>query len=179
MYKGKKPVIYVLGLLIFLGNILVGTYLFSHSTLSSSQKKITQNVSENNTSAKVTRVIDGDTLEIEGGEKVRYIGINTPELHDPRKKIECFGKEAFEKNKKLVEGKTVTLIKDISETDKYGRLLRYVYVDDLFINGVLVKEGFAYAVSYPPDIAKQDQFLEMQRFAKEQSKGLWKSCEAK
>ena len=89
---------------------------------------------ENLQQEKVTRVIDGDTIELETGQKVRYIGINTPETVDPRKPAECFGRESSEKNKELVEGKIVELEKDISETDKYQRLLRYVYVD-----GVLVK----------------------------------------
>ena len=124
----------------------------------------------------VTRVIDGDTIEIEGGIKVRYIGIDTPETVDPRKPVQCFGVEASNKNKELVSGKRVRLEKDISETDKYGRLLRYVYVGDTFVNLELVRNGYAYASSYPPDISHQSQFTEAQRLAKEQSKGLWGSC---
>src|SRR3990167_3408922 len=76
----------------------------------------------------VTRVIDGDTIEIEGGQKVRYIGIDTPETVDPRKPVQCFGVEASNKNKELVSGKRDRLEKDVSETDKYGRLLRYIYI---------------------------------------------------
>ena len=71
----------------------------------------------------VTKVIDGDTIEIEGGMRVRYIGIDTPETVDPRKPLQCFGKEATNKNRQLVAGKKVYLEKDVSETDKYGRLL--------------------------------------------------------
>lgn len=80
---------------------------------------------------KVVRVIDGDTIEIEGGDRVRYIGIDTPETVDPRKPVQCYGQEASNKNKELVEGKTVELEKDVSETDKYGRLLRYVWLGDM------------------------------------------------
>src|SRR3989344_6996325 len=91
---------------------------------------------------KVTRVIDGDTIEIEGGQKVRYIGIDTPETVDPRSLPQCFGKEAASKNRELVEGKKVRLEKDILDKDKYGRLLRYVYLPDsnsgIFINDYLV-----------------------------------------
>ena len=77
---------------------------------------------------KVTRVIDGDTIEITGGIKVRYIGINAPESVAPGKPVGCFGKESSDKDKELVLGKEVRLEKDISETDKYGRLLRYIYM---------------------------------------------------
>jgi len=120
----------------------------------------------------VTRVIDGDTIEIEGGQKVRYIGIDTPETLDPRKPVQCFGVEASNYNKQLVEGKRVRLEKDISETDKYGRLLRYVYLGDVFINLKLVQEGYASSYSYPPDIKHQEQFVEAQKMAREQNKGL-------
>lgn len=124
----------------------------------------------------VTRVIDGDTIEIEGGQRVRYIGIDTPETVDPRKPVQCFGVEASNKNKDLVSGKRVRLEKDVSETDKYNRLLRYVYIDNLFVNLELVKEGYAYSSTYPPDVKYQNQFVEAQRLAKEQNKGLWSSC---
>ncbi|HXK40681.1 MAG TPA: thermonuclease family protein [Candidatus Paceibacterota bacterium] len=124
----------------------------------------------------VTRVIDGDTIEIEGGQKVRYIGIDTPETVDPRKPVQCFGVEASNKNKELVSGKRVRLEKDVSETDKYGRLLRYIYIGDTFVNLELVKQGFAYSSTYPPDVKHQSQFTEAQRQAKEQNKGLWSSC---
>ena len=121
----------------------------------------------------VVRVIDGDTIEIEGGEKVRYIGINTPESKDPRKEVECYAKEAESKNRDLVEGKKVVLEKDISETDRYGRLLRYVYLDGVMINELLVREGYAQASSYPPDVKYQDRFNEAEKQARAEQKGLW------
>ena len=124
---------------------------------------------------KVTRVVDGDTVEIEGGEKVRYIGVDTPETVDPRKEVGCFGKEASDKNKQLVEGKEVRIEKDVSETDKYGRLLRYIYVGDIFINDFLVREGYAHVSTYPPDVKYQDQFLQAEKEAREAKKGLWGS----
>lgn len=123
--------------------------------------------------ATVTRVIDGDTIEIAGGKKVRYIGIDTPELKHPSKPVECFSAQATEKNKALVEGKEVRLESDVSETDRYGRLLRYVYVDDMFVNDVLVREGFAQASSYPPDVKHQDLFAESERYAVQNELGLW------
>lgn len=122
---------------------------------------------------KVTRVIDGDTIEIEGSQKVRYIGIDTPETVHPEKAVECFGREATTENKKLVEGKEVRMEKDVSETDKYGRLLRYVYVDDLFANDYLVRQGFAYASTYPPDVKYQEKLRQAEQEAKENKRGLW------
>ncbi|MDO8466588.1 MAG: thermonuclease family protein [bacterium] len=124
----------------------------------------------------VTRVIDGDTIEIEGGQRVRYIGIDTPETVDPRKPVQCFGKEASVRNKELVEGKRIRLEKDITDTDRYGRLLRYVYVGDDFINLKLVSGGFASSYTYPPDVKHQSQFIEAQRVARDNNLGLWGSC---
>lgn len=125
---------------------------------------------------KVTKVIDGDTLELEGGQKVRYIGIDTPETKHPAKGVQCFGKEAAAKNKELIEGKEAIIEKDVSETDRYGRLLRYVYIGNLFINDYLVREGYALASTYPPDVKYQDQFREAEKEARENNRGLWKSC---
>jgi len=122
---------------------------------------------------KVLRVIDGDTIKIEGDKVVRYIGIDTPETVHPSKPVQCYGKEASDKNRELVEGKEVTLEKDVSETDKYGRLLRYIWVGDTFVNEYLVREGFANSSTYPPDVKYQDRFLEAQRQAREEKKGLW------
>ncbi|MDP2671752.1 MAG: thermonuclease family protein [bacterium] len=128
---------------------------------------------------KVTKVVDGDTIEIEGGKHVRYIGIDTPETVDPRKEVQCFGQEASDKNKEMVEGKEVRLEKDVSETDKYDRLLRYVYVGDTFVNDSLVRQGYARASSYPPDVKHQDQFTEAEKEARENDRGLWSECEKK
>jgi len=124
--------------------------------------------------AQVTRVIDGDTIDVTiygQSYRVRYIGIDTPEVYPNE---EPYGLEATLKNRELVEGKTVTLEKDISETDKYGRLLRYVYVDDLFVNGELVRLGYAEAVSYPPDVKYQEVLSELEREARDEGRGLWK-----
>jgi len=125
---------------------------------------------------KVARVIDGDTIEIEGGERVRYIGMDTPETVDPKKLVQCFGKEASDENKQLVEGKTVRLGKDTTERDRYGRLLRYVYVGDTFVNLQLVALGFAHADAFPPDILHQEWFDEAERAARGAGLGLWRAC---
>ncbi|MDP2950127.1 MAG: thermonuclease family protein, partial [Chloroflexota bacterium] len=131
------------------------------------------------TLAQVVRVVDGDTIEVAiGGEKyrVRYIGIDTPETVDPRKPVQCFGREASQRNRELVEGKTVELEKDVSETDDFGRLLRYVWVEGEMVNAALVRDGFAQAVSYPPDIKYQDLFRQLAREAREAGRGLWSGC---
>ncbi|MFZ2149577.1 MAG: thermonuclease family protein [Minisyncoccia bacterium] len=129
--------------------------------------------------AKVVRVIDGDTVEIEGGQKVRYIGIDTPETVSPRKPVQCFGAEASKKNKELVEGKVVRMEKDVTDKDRYGRLLRYIYIGDSFINVEMVKQGFAYSYSYPPDISRQAQILKAQQEAESAKRGLWSACPTK
>jgi len=126
----------------------------------------------------VTRVIDGDTIEIETGEKVRYIGMDTPETVDPRKPVQCFGEEASAKNKELVLNKKVKLVKDVSETDKYGRLLRFVYLEDgTLVNLELVKEGFAQVMTIPPDVAHSDDFVKAAKEAREAKRGLWGACQ--
>lgn len=125
----------------------------------------------------VARVIDGDTIKLNTGETVRYIGIDTPETKDPRQTVQCFGQAAAERNRQLVEGKVVELQKDVSETDRYGRLLRYVYQDGVLINHVLVEEGYARAASYPPDIAFQAEFTAAQQAAQNANRGLWGACD--
>ncbi len=133
----------------------------------------------------VTRVVDGDTIEIEGGQKVRYIGIDTPETKHPRKPVQCFGHEAYEQNKKLVEGHVIRLERDVSETDRFGRLLRYVYLPQgvketttsaLMINDYLVRQGFAHAATFPPDVKYAEQFRQAATEAREAGRGLWKVC---
>lgn len=124
----------------------------------------------------VKRIIDGDTIELEGGERVRYIGIDTPETVNPGKLVQCFGKEASRANRELVEGKLVKLEKDISNRDKYGRLLRYVYQEDKFVNLELVRNGYAYAFTYPPDVKNSKLFVGAEKAARENHQGLWDTC---
>jgi len=125
---------------------------------------------------KVIKVIDGDTIKLENGEVVRYIGIDTPETVHPSKGVQCFGREASNKNKELVEGKLVRLEKDVTDRDKYGRLLRYVWVGNLFVNDYLVRQGYAYVYTYPPDVKYSEQFVQAQREARESNRGLWAVC---
>lgn len=132
--------------------------------------------------ATVTRVVDGDTIvvEISGREyKLRYIGINTPEVVDPRRPVECFGQEARDYNEELVLGRTVGLEKDLSETDEFGRLLRYVWIGDEMVNATLVREGYAQASAYPPDVKYQDLLSSLQSEAAGEGRGLWGAvCQA-
>jgi len=104
---------------------------------------------------------------------VRYIGIDSPETKHPSVDLECYGQEASIKNNELVSGKEIRLEKDVSEIDKYGRLLRYVYVGDIFVNDYLVRQGYAQASSYPPDIKHQEQFRKAEKEARENKRGLW------
>lgn len=125
--------------------------------------------------SKVVKVIDGDTITLSSGETVRYIGIDTPERND------CFSSEATNENRRLVEGQEVRLEKDVSETDRYQRILRFVYVNDpnlgeVFVNDYLVRNGFAKAYRYPPDVKFSDQFEEAENEARTNDLGLWANC---
>jgi len=113
------------------------------------------------TEASCIRVIDGDTIKVViDGEtyKVRYIGMDTPEMDDSRPDVRALAEEATYINRGMVEGITVELEKDVSETDKYGRLLRYVYIGNTFVNAELVALGYAQVATYPPDVKYEDLF---------------------
>jgi micrococcal nuclease len=125
---------------------------------------------------KVIRVIDGDTVELKNGERLRYNDIDTPETVHPSKPIECYGPEASAKNEELVEGKIILVEFGNPRKDKYGRLLGYVYVDDVFVNAELVKGGYAEVNSYGNPGSKIDELINIERDAKRQSVGLWDSC---
>jgi micrococcal nuclease len=131
-----------------------------------------------NTLIKVTKVIDGDTVELEGGERLRYIGVDTPEMNFGKELgSECYAKEATKKNEELVLNKKIKFINDKNVRDKYGRLLGYVYLENgLFVNEILVKQGFAKSYPYKPDISKQNIFEEAEKVAKNSNLGLWSNC---
>lgn len=118
--------------------------------------------------ARVVQVIDGDTIDVQiGGEqfRVRYIGVNTPERDEV-----CYA-EAVRANRSLVEDQSVTLVDDVSDTDQYGRLLRYVYIDGTFVNERLVEDGWAEVVRYPPDTRFYDRFREIEGQAARAGRG--------
>ena len=120
--------------------------------------------------ARVIQVIDGDTIIIEGGYRVRYIGIDTPEIYPH---LEAYGTEAWLANRSLVEGMEIRLERDVSEVDRYGRLLRYVYVDGIMVNAELVKLGLAEAKAYPPDTRYQDELEGLEEQARRAGRGMW------
>jgi micrococcal nuclease len=140
------------------------------------------------TDIKVARVVDGDTLQLENGEKVRLIGIDTPEMHESAKlhrdarrnkqdvtAIQKMGGRAYEFTRGLLEGKRVSLEFDVERRDRYERLLAYVYLKDgTFVNAEIVKQGYAGLMTYPPNVRYADLFAKLYREARENKMGLWK-----
>ena len=136
----------------------------------------------------VTRAVDGDTLELENHERVRLIGIDTPEMHESAKlerdakkshqdveTIKQLGRESYKFTKNLVEGKRVRLEFDVEKYDKYKRILAYVYlIDGTFVNAEIVKAGYASLMTYPPNVKYADLFLKLYQEARENERGLWK-----
>jgi micrococcal nuclease len=119
------------------------------------------------------RVIDGDTIELDGGERVRLIGVDTPETVDPRRPVQYFGKEASAFTRRMVEGKAVRLEQDQETLDHYGRTLAYVYLQDgTFLNAEIVRQGYGHAYTRFP-FRYQQQFVELEREARENGRGLW------
>jgi len=127
--------------------------------------------------APVLRVVDGDTIRVryEGeSQRVRYIGMNTPEVNHPERGAEPYGREATEANRRLVEGETVRLVFDAEQRDRYGRLLAYVHRQDgTFVNAKLVEKGYAQVMTVPPNVRHQELFLQLEREARRAERGLW------
>jgi micrococcal nuclease len=125
-------------------------------------------INQNNGYYRVIRIVDGDTFDIENGERVRMIGIDTPE------RGENYYLEAKDHLATLIGDKMVYLAKDISERDRYERLLRHVYIDDIWINELMVRDGFAHVVTFPPDVMHVDVFREAEADARKNERGLWR-----
>jgi micrococcal nuclease len=135
----------------------------------------------------VRRAVDGDTLVLESGERVRLIGIDTPELHESEKlhrdaqrtrqdarTIQELGRRAWEFTKNLVEGKRVSLEFDAQKHDKYDRLLAYVYLKDgTFVNAEIIRQGYASLMTIPPNVKYADLFVKLYQEARENKRGLW------
>jgi|LSQX01.2.fsa_nt_gb micrococcal nuclease len=119
------------------------------------------------------RIVDGDTIVLSDGRRLRYIGIDTPETKHPQKPVEYFGREASLYNRSLVEGKAITVEFDISKRDRYERLLGYVYVGDIFVNAELLSQGYAQTLTYPPDVRYVELFAYLQNIARNNGRGLW------
>jgi micrococcal nuclease len=123
---------------------------------------------------RVERVIDGDTVLLTNGERVRLIGVDTPETKHPQKPVERFGKEAYLFTKRMVEGKEVKLEYDQQKRDRYGRLLAYVYLmDGTFLNAEIIKQGYGFAYTKYP-FKYMEEFRGYEREARENKRGLWK-----
>ncbi len=166
-----------MGTVIVVASLLARQYLYSAPVVSSASVPKTTPPPDGAV-LHVARVIDGDTFVLDDGWHVRYIGINAPEIaHEGNPTpAQCFGDAATKLDEQLVADKDVRLVKDVSETDKYGRLLRYVYVGDEFINNELVQEGAAKADTFPPDTKFKNQFEETQAQARYDSRGMWATC---
>jgi micrococcal nuclease len=129
--------------------------------------------------ATVRSVIDGDTIELDNGRRLRYIGIDTPELSKNikgtwRRQPEQYGIEAQQANESLVLGKTVSIEYDVTKTDNYDRLLAYVYVENRMINLVLIEQGCAFVYLIPPNMKYKEQFLAAQHAARVSDQGIWR-----
>jgi len=118
--------------------------------------------------------VDGDTVVLDGNEKVRLIGINTPESVDPRRPVQWYGKEASAYTAGLLRGRRVRVEHDVERKDRYGRTLAYLHLEDgTFVNLRLVEEGYALAYRYPPNVKYAEEFRLAERRARESKKGLW------
>jgi len=131
--------------------------------------------------AKVLRIVDGDTIRVRldgRTERVRYIGVDTPESVKPGTPVECFAKRAAAANTALVAGREVRLVGDVEHRDRYGRLLAYVYrePDGAFVNAELVRDGYARTLTIPPNVAHARDFARLARAAREGGRGLWSAC---
>lgn len=132
--------------------------------------------------AVVEEVVDGDTIVVRSmgdRERVRLIGIDTPETVHPTKPVECFGPEASERTKQLLPGGTpVRLVRDVETRDRYGRLLAYVFraSDGLFVNLDLVLGGFAQSYRFPPNDTLSAQFARAEASARRHRAGMWSEC---
>jgi micrococcal nuclease len=133
--------------------------------------------------ATVTQVTDGDTIKLSDGRTVRYLNIDTPETKKPNTAVKCFGVQASEANKKLVENKQIWLKADKEDVDRYDRSLRFVFLNkedsgdiEKSVNAVLVKNGLAKSVSYKPNVTYKTTFDKLTQEAQAQKIGLWKAC---
>lgn len=145
------------------------------------QQKQAASSEQNRQQVKIERVVDGDTLEIQLNgkkEKLRLIGVDTPETKKPNTPVMFYGEEASNFTKKRLDKKTVELEWDVDRKDQYDRLLAYVWVGDELFNRTLVSEGYARIATFPPNVKYVDLFKKAQEEARQKQNGLWKNYEA-
>lgn len=179
--KQKRMIVYsILGLLIILlGRIFPAPENQNRTeALERPTPPAVVSTTDGEAQVQVDRIIDGDTIDVlvNGEEKrIRLIGLNTPETKDPRKPVECFGKEASLYITQLLEGKTVRLEADDSQDqqDRYGRLLRYVFVGEMNVNLEMIRQGYGYEYTYERPYRYQAEFKAAQQEALDQKRGLW------
>jgi micrococcal nuclease len=191
MGRKKTKVIINFTLLIILATL---SFLFGHEPVKiyyagAGKFTIPFGRTYNYTDIYVKRAVDGDTLLLEDGERVRLIGIDTPEMHESSKlyrdsqraqqdsqTIKELGRRAYEFTKKLVEGKRISLEFDVEKHDKYSRLLAYAYLkeDGTFVNAKIIEEGYASLMTIPPNVKYADLFLKLYQEARKDKRGLWK-----
>jgi micrococcal nuclease len=131
---------------------------------------------------RVVAVSDGDTIRVRVGsgrvERVRYIGVDTPETAKPGARAECYAERAREFNERLLRGRDVRLELDVEERDRYGRLLAYVYAGRRLVNAALVREGYAGVLTVPPNVRFAARLRRLAREARRAGRGLWGACGA-
>jgi micrococcal nuclease len=168
--RSWRNAIIVLALVLFTGWFFWGYWQRTHQPIVASGAAVT---------AQVTKVVDGDTIDVSFNshvQRVRLLGIDTPEVVDPKKPVECFGPEASRETHKLLDGKTVKLEPDLSQddADQYGRLLRYVFLPDgQMVNLILIQQGYAHQYTFDRPYQYQGQFMVAEQDARQQQVGFW------
>jgi micrococcal nuclease len=132
--------------------------------------------------ATVVGITDGDTITVQFGdgarERVRLIGIDTPESVDPRRPVQCFGPEASQHTKELLDGQAVALELDVEQRDRFGRLLAYVWLGETNVNVRIAADGYAQQLTIPPNVKYVDPIRQAVAEAREAGRGLWSACQA-
>lgn len=166
----------------FVSSVFLGVTLLAVAGCAAPAAGPTRAVDPSDGSLKVVRVVDGDTIVVVvagRNERVRMIGIDTPESVKPNTPVQCFGLEATARVKTLLPaGSAVKLVRDVELRDRYGRLLAYVYraSDNLFVNLSLASDGYASAYTYPPNVAHAAEFVAAAAEARQAGRGLWSRC---
>lgn len=178
----ERNIPFKIGLFILLILIGLGVFAYMYPTNTATTTPQPPRHAHDNASSEtgiIVHITDGDTFDIliDGRKsRVRMLGINTPESVDPRRPVECFGREASNYLKDLINNKQVRLEQDSDKpgTDEYGRLLRYVFLGDTNINEQMIRDGYAYEYTYKSEkYTYQNQFKKAEKFARENKLGLW------